>query len=137
MPYTETDTRLYTKGAIFVKILWTTLHVNNLDRSIRFYRELVGLRLLRRFEAGDREIAFLGYGKADETLLELVSEQADVQFTESVSIGFEVESLDAMLPVLETKNIALTGGPFVGPGHAFLFVADPDGMTVQLFENRS
>lgn len=119
-----------------MRFLWTTIHVTNLDRSIAFYGDLLGLQVKRRYAVGALELAFLGYERQGETELELIYTEVPQAFTDSVSIGFEVESLDAMQKTLEEKGIDLSGGPFVGDGHAFIFVKDPDGMNVQLFENR-
>ncbi|MDF2677211.1 MAG: Glyoxalase/bleomycin resistance protein/dioxygenase, partial [Bacillota bacterium] len=53
-----------------MKFCWATLHVKNLEESIKFYEEVVGLEVSARFPAGpDMEIAFLGNG---ETKVELV-----------------------------------------------------------------
>ena len=65
-----------------MKLLWTTLYVKNLDESIAFYSELAGLRMMRRFPAGPgMEIAFMGNGAEDETLVELLcnSGAGDIQ----------------------------------------------------------
>ena len=46
-----------------MKFCWTTIRVNNLEKSLKFYQEIVGLMVDRRFKAGqDLEIAFLGDG---------------------------------------------------------------------------
>lgn len=119
-----------------MKFLWTTIHVKDLDRSIAFYRDLLDLQVQSRITAGELDIAFLGYGHAGEALLELIASAGKVTYSDSVSIGFQVESVEAMLPILKEKKIALTGGPFVGPDHVFVFIRDPDGMQVQLFERK-
>ncbi len=48
---------------------WCTVHVKDIDASIKFYEEIVGLKVAQRFGAGAMEIAFLGSG---ETKLELI-----------------------------------------------------------------
>jgi lactoylglutathione lyase len=54
-----------------MKFLWTTILVNNMDESLKFYEEIVGLKLTERFQAGPgMEISFLGEG---ETKVELIS----------------------------------------------------------------
>jgi len=46
-----------------MKFLWTTIHVKNLEESIDFYSNLMGLQVARRFPAGPGiEIAFMGNG---------------------------------------------------------------------------
>ncbi len=52
-----------------MKLCWSTLNVNNLEESIKFYTEIAGLEVVNRFKAGPSEIAFLGSG---ETKIELI-----------------------------------------------------------------
>ncbi|HCX61202.1 MAG TPA: glyoxalase, partial [Clostridiales bacterium] len=53
-----------------MKFLWTTIHVKNMEESLAFYQDVVGLKLMNRFNAGPgMEISFLGEG---ETKLELI-----------------------------------------------------------------
>jgi len=53
-----------------MKFCWTTLTVKNMEESLKFYQELIGLNLNQRFQAGpNMEIAFLGQG---ETQVELI-----------------------------------------------------------------
>jgi len=73
-----------------MKFLWTTVYVKNLDESIAFYSNLVGLRVVHRFPAGPGvEIAFMGNGVAHETLVELLadSNQSTVSYNEFISLG--------------------------------------------------
>jgi lactoylglutathione lyase len=119
-----------------MKFLWTTIHVRNLEESIAFYTSLAGLRVLRRFPAGPgREIAFMGNGGDDETLIELLYTAGDtVSFGDSVSVGFAVDSLDAMLETVKGKSIPLFGEPVETHGSRFFCVKDPNGLTVQFFQ---
>ena len=55
-----------------MKYLWTTMHVKNLEESIAFYEEVVGLKLEHRFPAGPgTEIAFMK-SEGTETKVELL-----------------------------------------------------------------
>lgn len=122
-----------------MKFLWTTVNVKNLDESIAFYSELVGLKVQRRFAAGPgMEIAFMGNGTENETLLELIADSGNgaVGFGEFISIGFAVESADAMLEKLKQKNIPVHSGPVETPGFKFFNIKDPDGLSVQFFQQK-
>lgn len=120
-----------------MKFLWTTIYVNNLDESIAFYSNLVGLKLLRRFPAGPgMEIAFMGNGINDETQVELIADakKSKVDFSEFISIGFAVDSMEAMLNVVKSKNILVHEGPIETPGANFFNIKDPNGLNVQFFQ---
>jgi len=120
-----------------MKFLWTTIHVKNLEESIYFYADLAGLTVQRRFSPGPgREIAFMGNGTAGETLVELISGGEDAAFGDGISIGFAVESADAMLERVKGKNIPVHSGPVETPGFKFFCVKDPSGLSVQFFQEK-
>ncbi|SHH99569.1 lactoylglutathione lyase [Sporobacter termitidis DSM 10068] len=118
-----------------MKFCWSTLRVKNLEESIKFYSDIVGLEVVNRFKGGpDTEIAFLGAG---ETKIELIcSGSGDVSVGDDISWGFEVESLDKSLALVREKGIKVEGGPVQPNPHVrFFFVKDPNGMKIQLVEN--
>lgn len=119
-----------------MKFCWITLHVNDLKESLKFYQEIVGLEVDRRFEAGpDREIAFLGNG---ETKVELVDDKNTelVNIGEDISLGFEVDSVPDKLKFVKDKGIAIHSGPFEpNPEIKFFFIQDPNGLKIQFVEN--
>ncbi|BCJ97832.1 VOC family protein [Anaerocolumna chitinilytica] len=115
---------------------WCTVNVINLEESLRFYQEIAELPLDQRFMAGpDREIAFLGSG---ETKLELICNKAaaSVTFGADISIAFSTESLEELMKKLEEKNVPIIAGPIQpNPSTRFIFVKDPNGLTVQFSEH--
>jgi lactoylglutathione lyase len=122
-----------------MKFLWTTLYVKNLDESVAFYTDLTGLKMLRRFPAGPgMEIAFMGNGSDGETLVELIcdSGKAAVHHSNDISIGFAVDSADDMLETVKSKNIAINSGPVETPTMKFFTVKDPNGLSVQFFQQK-
>jgi lactoylglutathione lyase len=122
-----------------MKFLWTALYVKNLDESIDFYSDLVGLQVVRRFPAGPGvEIALMGNGVENETLVELLADSSrnGADFTESISVGFAVDSLDAMLSTVKERNIPVQGGPIETPSSRFFTIKDPNGLNVQFFQKR-
>lgn len=122
-----------------MKFLWTAIYVKNLDESIAFYSDLVGLKVMRRFPAGPAtEIAMMGNGADGETLLELLADRnnSEVSFGECISIGFAVDSVGAMLDRLKSKNIPVHSGPIETPRSKFFTVKDPNGVNVQFFQQK-
>lgn len=122
-----------------MKFLWTTVNVKNLDESIAFYSEMAGLKVQRRFPAGPgMEIAFLGNGDENETLLELLADSGstEVSHGEFISVGFEADSADAMLSKVKQKNIPVHRDIVETPGFKFFCIKDPNGLTVQFFEQK-
>jgi len=122
-----------------MKYLWTTVNVKDMDESIGFYTELIGLRVLQRFPAGPGvEIAFMGNGADNETTVELLmdSGKSAVDFSECIFLGFAVESVDAMLETVKNKGIPIHSGPIETPGFTFFCIKDPNGLNVQFFQQK-
>lgn len=117
---------------------WVTLHVTDLEKSLEFYRDLIGLSVSGRFSAGpDVEIAMLG--QTDKPKIELMCNRREQSRPQSqgISIGFEVESLEQAMELVKGKGIEIEAGPLSPAPHVrFCFVRDPDGFQVQLVENR-
>ena len=119
-----------------MKFCWTTIMVKNLDVSLKFYKEVVGLDVIRRFNAGPGiEIAFLGDG---ETKVELVCNKVSkaVSFGQNISLGFEVNSVDEVMALVKEKGIDIQSGPFQPNSHTkFFYALDPNGLKIQFVEN--
>lgn len=113
-----------------------TLKVKDLDASIRFYTEVVGLPIDKRYQAGpDTEIAFLGSG---ETKVELIcnKNQPDAIIGNGVSVGFKVESVPEKFDSLKGTDIPVISDIIQPNPHvSFFYVTDPDGFRVQFLEN--
>ncbi len=119
-----------------MKFCWTTLTVDNMEDSLKFYQEIVGLPISKKYLAGPGvEICFLGEG---ETKLELICDknQTFPKNVGRVSLGFEVVSLDEKIKFIQEKGIEIADGPFQPNPHIkFFFVKDPNGFSVQFVEN--
>ena len=117
-----------------MKFRWSTLLVRNMEESLRFYRDVLGLEAaVRESPMPGLEIAFLGTG---ETQLELVcsGESAKATAGDAVSLGFEVDSLDNALSLVREKGIPILLGPVSHPGVKYFFIQDPNGLKLQLKE---
>ncbi len=119
-----------------MKFIWTTLTVKNMDESLAFYQDVIGLVLQRKMPGGPgMEIAFLGDG---ETQVELIcaESKSNVAFGPDISLGFEVESLDQMLAFVQEKDIPVLAGPVQPNPHVrFFYIQDPNGLKIQFVEN--
>jgi len=119
-----------------MKISWITIYVKNMDDSKRFYCDVLGLSV--KNEMAPRpgmKICFLDGGPIDYELIE-DNEHSEINIGESVSAGFMVESLDNTIADLKAKGITNIIGPIQpSPTIRFVFIKDPDGMTIQIAEH--
>lgn len=119
-----------------MKFCWSTLRVKDMDKSLKFYEEIVGLKVVQRLKAGpEMEIAFLGDG---ETKIELIYNEnnKDINVGKDISWGFEVKSVDDMIDFIEKKGLTVESGPFQPNPHVkFFYVIDPNGLKIQFVEN--
>jgi lactoylglutathione lyase len=121
------------------KLLHTRMRVSDMDQTIRFYTEILGLEVLeRKTSPRGSHLAFLKVPHSDE-LIELcsfppsgpVKVQADL-----VHLAFQVESLDDTIRALTAKDIRITDGPTTSSsGSRFIFIDAPDGYEVELIEH--
>lgn len=119
-----------------MKFCWCTVMVINIEESLKFYEEIVGLNIERRFMAGPgTEIAFLGDG---ETKVELIGNEnkKTVDIGTDISLGFTVKSVDEMMAFVKEKGLEIHSGPFQPNPHVkFFYVLDPNGLKIQFVEN--
>lgn len=120
-----------------MRFCWVTLNVRNMEESLAFYRDVLGLAVRRRMNPmPGTEIAFLGVG---ETEVELIhnAKNPEPSHGRDISIGFEVPSLDEVIEGLRAKGVTRISGPFQpGPTVRFIYIDDPNGAKVQLVESR-
>ncbi|MBK5246477.1 MAG: VOC family protein [Peptostreptococcaceae bacterium] len=118
-----------------MKFLWTTLQVRDMDKSLSFYQEIVGLKLNHRQLAGPGiEMAFLGEG---DTQIELICNKNNSKAFngEGITIGFKVDSLEETMKIIREKGIIVTKEIFIPNPHVkFFFVNDPNSFQVQFVE---
>jgi len=118
-----------------MKFCWSSISVKNMEESLHFYKEIVGLKEIRRFPAGPGvEIAFLGEG---DTQIELIFDEKkkEINFGSDISWGFQVESVDNKITSIREKGIDVLDGPFQPNPHTrFFFVLDPNGLRIQFVE---
>ena len=120
------------------KLLHTRMRVNDMEETIRFYRDVLGLKVLERKRSPrGSELAFISVPNSDE-LIELCSYPASgkVQVQEDlVHLAFEVDDLDHTIADLKEKGVPLTDGPTVtSSGNRFCFIEAPDKYEIELIE---
>jgi lactoylglutathione lyase len=131
--------------AAAMRLLHTMLRVGDLERSIAFYTEVLGMRLLRRkdYPGGRFTLAFVGYGdEADTAVLEL-THNWDTSSYEIGSgyghIAIGVDDIAAVCDQMRAKGgrIVREPGPMKNGTTVIAFVEDPDGYKVELIEQSS
>ncbi|MDR1630086.1 MAG: VOC family protein [Oscillospiraceae bacterium] len=116
---------------------FVTVYVKDMERSLAFYRDVIGLTVLRRHPAADGELAFLG--ESGNVTLELIASPRHAENTyNGFSLGFAVDSLSGATVMMEEKGFSLLRGPVSpAPGVRFGFFAGPDGEEIELIEYTS
>ncbi|MCC9296160.1 VOC family protein [Clostridium sp. WLY-B-L2] len=121
-----------------MNLCWITLNVKNMEESLKFYSELLGIKVFNRFSPGPGvDIAMVG--EKDKPKIELIcSRNSNSEIEASgISIGFEVKSLDETMKYMKSKGIIIKRGPISpSPKVKFFFIEDPNGVEVQIVENR-
>lgn len=119
-----------------MKLLWVTLHVGDLEKSLGFYIDILGMEIAFRFGGEGHRIVMLG--KEDESKVELIHESGLPLKSpgDGVSFGLETNDLDGLTAKLEQAGYPVRGPLSPNPKIRFSFVKDPDGYTVQLVEQK-
>ena len=122
------------------KLLHTRMRVDDIDRTIAFYRDVLGLEVVERHESPrGSKLAFLKAAGSEE-LIELCSFPAsgpvEVQ-PDLVHLAFEVDDLDTMMADLARKGVPITDGPTTSSsGTRFAFIDAPERYEVELIERK-
>lgn len=130
------------------RLLHTMIRVRDLERSVAFYRDAVGLRELRRedYPTGKFTLVFLGYGKeSDSTVIELTHNHGETKYTHGTGFGhLAVAVVDIAAAVARLQHLGVkilrAPGPMThsatnGQRDVIAFVEDPDGYRIELIEH--
>ncbi len=120
------------------KFLHTRMRVSDMEQTIQFYTDVLGLEVLeRKVSPRGSHLAFLKVPNSEE-LIELTSfpPSGPVRVQEDlVHLAFQVESLDDTIASLNAKGVKVTDGPTTtSSGSRFIFIDAPDGYEVELIE---
>ena len=120
------------------KLLHTRYRVNDLERSVRFYREILGLKEVRRHKSPrGSELVFLKAPESDETIeLCYFPESGPVQVQPDLThLAFQVESLEAFGRHIAQHGVRFSDGPHLKPdGSGIAFVDAPEGYEIELIQ---
>lgn len=125
-----------------MRILHTMIRVGNLERSIAFYTEILGMKLLRQedFPEGKFTLAFLGYGsEADNAVIELTYNYGVESYEMGTAFGhIAIAVPDAYKACEEIKRrggvVIREAGPMKHGSTVIAFVQDPDGYKIELIQ---
>ena len=128
-----------------MRLLHTMLRVGDLERSLRFYTEVLGMKLLRRkdYPGGQFTLAFVGYGdETDTTVLELTHNWDTSSYEVGTGFGhlaIGVDDIHATCAAIAEKGgrVVREPGPMKHGSTVIAFVEDPDGYKVELIQMTS
>ena len=121
------------------------LRVGDLDRSVKFYTEVLGMKLLRTTDRPEQKysLAFVGYDGEDRSaVLELTYNYGVERYDLGGAYGhvaIEVDNLRKTCDAVRTKGGKVTRepGPVKGGTSMIAFVEDPDGYKIEFIERRA
>ncbi|MDK4624483.1 lactoylglutathione lyase [Kingella kingae] len=128
-----------------MRLLHTMLRVGNLEQSLAFYTEVLGMKLLRRkdYPEGRFTLVFVGYGEeSDTTVLELTHNWDTPSYDLGAGYGhiaIEVDDAYAACDAVRAKGGKVTreAGPMKHGTTVIAFVEDPDGYKIEFIQKRT
>jgi lactoylglutathione lyase len=127
-----------------MRLLHTMLRVNDLDESLRFYCDVLGMRLLRRkdYPGGRFTLAFVGYGAEDEqAVVEMTHNWDTHQYDLGNAFGHIALGVEGIYDAVERMRaqgakVTREPGPMKHGGTEIAFIEDPNGYKIELIELR-
>ena len=128
-----------------MRILHTMLRVGDLERSIKFYQDVLGMRLLRTSENPEYKysLAFLGYDDEDKSaVIEFTYNWEVSEYELGTAYGHIAIGVDDIYKTCDDVKAAggkvtREAGPVKGGTTVIAFVEDPDGYKIEFIENKS
>jgi lactoylglutathione lyase len=132
------------EGRIAMRLLHTMIRVNDLDETLKFYCDALGMKLLRRkdFPNGKFTLAFVGYGdEKDSTVVELTHNWDTNSYDQGNAFGHlavGVSDIYKTCDELKRKGVKVTRepGPMKFGGGPIAFIEDPNGYKIELIERK-
>jgi lactoylglutathione lyase len=125
-------------------MLHTMLRVGNMERSVKFYTEVLGMKLLRTTDRPDQKysLAFVGYDTEDKaSVIELTYNYGVDKYDLGSAFGhLALEMPDVAKACAEVKakggKVTREAGPVKGGTTVIAFVEDPDGYKIEFIEHK-
>ena len=127
-----------------MRILHTMLRVGDLDRSVKFYTEVLGMKLLRTTDRPEQKysLAFVGYDTEDRSaVLELTYNYGVDQYDLGSAYGhvaIEMPDVAKACAAVKARGGTVTreAGPVKGGTTVIAFVQDPDGYKIEFIQRK-
>jgi len=128
-----------------MRVLHTMLRVGDLERSIRFYTEVLGMKLLRQhdYPEGKFTLAFVGYGPESEgAVIELTYNYGVERYELGTAFGHIALAVDDAARACEEirkrgGKVVREAGPMKHGSTVIAFVEDPDGYRIELIQKKA
>lgn len=127
-----------------MRMLHTMIRVNDLDESLKFYCDVLGMKLLRKkdYESGRFSLAFVGYGsEAENAVIELTFNWDTHQYDLGNAFGHIAIGVEDIYKTCETlrnkgAKISRDPGPMKHGSTEIAFVEDPNGYKIELIQRK-
>ncbi len=128
-----------------MRMLHTMIRVNNLEESLAFYRNALGMKVLRQkdYPEGKFTLAFVGYGdEKDSTVIELTHNWDRSSYNHGDAFGhiaLGVDDIYRTCQELKSKGVKVVRepGPMKFGQTVIAFIEDPNGYKIELIEQKS
>lgn len=125
-----------------MRFLHTMIRVNNLDETLKFYCDALGMKLLRKrdYPNGEFTLAFVGYGdERDNTVIELTHNWSQSGYNLGDAFGhlaIGVDDIYKSCADLKQKGVKVVRepGPMKFGGAEIAFIEDPNGYKIELIQ---
>lgn len=125
-----------------MRILHTMIRVGDLDRSIDFYTNVLGMQVLRKkdYPDGKFTLAFVGYGpESEQSVIELTYNWDTSSYDLGNAFGHIALAVDNAAAACEQirergGKVVREAGPMKHGGSVIAFIEDPDGYKIELIE---
>ncbi|MBM4258137.1 MAG: lactoylglutathione lyase [Deltaproteobacteria bacterium] len=125
-----------------MQFLHTMIRVNNLDESLKFYCDHLGMKLLRKqdYPGGEFTLAFIGYGdEKNNTVIELTHNWGTASYDQGNAFGHLALGVTDIYKVcndLKTKGVKVVreAGPMKHGSAVIAFIEDPNGYKIELID---